>query len=184
MSGAMEEFELTFAAAKRGDGQAFARLYEWLAAPVHGYLRSRRVADAEGMTNDVFLRAFKNVSSFSGDGEHFRSWVFTIAHNATLDERRRAARRPADIGLAVVPEQPTSDAADDALETLARERIERLLGRLAPDQRDVFLLRVLGDLSVAQTAEVLGKSYEAVKALQRRGAASLKKLLADEGVPK
>jgi len=67
---------------------------------------------------------------------------------------------------------------------LARERVRRLLDQLSPDQRDVLVLRIVADLSVEQTAAVVGKSYEAVKALQRRGLASLKRgLLADEGVP-
>jgi RNA polymerase sigma-70 factor (ECF subfamily) len=76
------------------------------------------------------------------------------------------------------------DAADDVIERLALERVQALIDELAPDQRDVFLLRVLGDLSVAQTAAVLGKTYEAVKALQRRGAAALKRQLIEEPVPK
>ncbi len=69
--------------------------------------------------------------------------------------------------------------------TIEAELVRRMLTRLAPDQRDVLLLRVLGDLTVAQTAAVVGKSYEAVKALQRRGIATLRRNIdADEGVPR
>jgi RNA polymerase sigma-70 factor (ECF subfamily) len=56
---------------------------------------------------------------------------------------------------------------------------------LSPDQREVIALRVVADLSVEQTAAAVDKSYEAVKALQRRGLATLRRTLSDpEGVPR
>ena len=72
----------------------------------------------------------------------------------------------------------------DAAAHLAHERVAVLLSVLSPDQREVLLLRVVADLSVEETAAVLGKGYEAVKALQRRGLASLRRALSsEEGVP-
>ena len=57
-----------------------------------------------------------------------------------------------------------------------------LLGTLSPDQRDVLLLRIIGDLSVDRVAEVLGKTPGAVKALQHRGLTQLRKTVVEEGV--
>jgi RNA polymerase sigma-70 factor (ECF subfamily) len=110
--------------------------------------------------------------------------MFTIAHNAALDDRRRVRRRPLTTVLDAEARLITPDVADDVVERLARDRVAALIDELAPDQREVFLLRVLGDLSISQAAAVLDKSYEAVKALQRRGAAALLRLLEQEGVPK
>ncbi len=77
-----------------------------------------------------------------------------------------------------------SDGADDgALRSLSTDRVGDLCSRLAPDQREVVLLRVLGDLTVDQVAEVLGKSQGAVKQLQRRAFEALRRLLEREGVP-
>ena len=181
----LDDFPAVLAAAARGDGRAFEALFHWLATPVARYLRSCRVDDPDDLANEVFLRVFRGLSHFEGGAEAFRSWVFTIAHNAASDDRRRAARRPRLV-TGPVDDAPGSDAADAALEHLSREQVEALLDRLPPDQRDVYLLRVVADLSVSETAAVLGKNYEAVKALQRRGAARLKLLLtADtEVVPK
>jgi RNA polymerase sigma-70 factor (ECF subfamily) len=61
--------------------------------------------------------------------------------------------------------------------------VRRIIGRLGPDQRDVVLLRVLGGLTVTETAKALGKSAGAVKALQRRGLLAIKRALTEEGVP-
>jgi RNA polymerase sigma factor (sigma-70 family) len=180
----MDDFEETLAAAQEDAGWAFASIFGWLSAPVAAYLRARRTEDPDDLANEVFLRAFRNIRTFRGDSDRFRSWIFTIAHNAALDDQRRLRRRPQRTALASTEGVPTRDVADEVVERLARERIELLIARLAPDQREVFLLRVLGDLSVAQTAAVLGKSCEAVKALQRRGAGCLKRILEAEGVPK
>lgn len=182
---AFEDFEEILDAARRGDGAAFERLFRWLAPAVAGYLRARRVEDPDDLANEVFLRAFRGIARFRGDADGFRSWIFTIAHNAALDDRRRDARRPRTVVTRLLRDEPAvPDAADGALDRLGRERVEALLERLPRDQREVFLLRVLGDLSVSQTADVLGKTYEAVKALQRRGAANLKRELSGEPVPK
>ncbi len=57
-----------------------------------------------------------------------------------------------------------------------------MLGILSPDQRAVLLLRILGDLSVDDTAAAVGKSPGAVKQLQRRGLATLRRELEKKGV--
>ena len=78
------------------------------------------------------------------------------------------------------PQLAGGDVEAEAIARLAQERVQQLLGRLSPDQRDVLALRILAELSVDETAAVLGKSYEAVKALQRRGLASLRRALSDQ----
>jgi RNA polymerase sigma-70 factor (ECF subfamily) len=113
--------------------------------------------------------------------------LFTIAHHASVDDHRRRSRRVRETDLDAVAE-PSGDAeevADEVMARLAKERVEALLARLSADQRDVLMLRIVADLTVEQTAATLGKSYEAVKALQRRGLATLKRgLFEDEAVPR
>ncbi len=89
-----------------------------------------------------------------------------------------------DEGGDAEPTQPGTESAEAAaLATLGTERVRRLLEGLAPDQRDVLALRVVADLTVEQIAEALGKSTGAVKALQRRALAALRRRLAEEAVP-
>ena len=84
-----------------------------------------------------------------------------------------------------LPESEGGDVEDDVFARLADERIRGLLEQLTPDQRDVLLLRIVADLSIDETASVLGKGYEAVKALQRRGLTDLRRALVDQkGVPR
>ncbi len=173
-------FPEVLAAAQADSPWAYRRLFEWLARPVAGYLRGQGADDPDGLANDVFLRAFTNLGGFRGDEDRFRSWVFTIAHNHLVDERRRRGRRP------VVDDRPLEEhtASDDteaaALDRVGGERVRRLLDELSPDQRDVLLLRIVADLTVEQVAGTMGKTPGAVKQLQRRGLAVLRRRLEDE----
>ena len=181
------DFGQVLAAAQQGAGWAFSRLYESLAPSVAGYVRAQGATDPEDLTSEVFLAAFPNVGSFSGDEAQFRSWVFTIAHRRVIDDRRARTRRPPPQSLdgeapGAYRGRTAGSAEDEAVDALGTERIREVLARLAPDQRDVIALRVMADLSVEQTAAALGKQPGAVKALQRRALASLRRQLSGEGV--
>jgi RNA polymerase sigma factor (sigma-70 family) len=178
MSGHLgDSFDGVLAAARSGEGWAFARLFESLVRPVASFLRGGGADDPDGATNEVFLRAFRGIGRFEGDEERFRSWVLTIAHHLLIDERRRAARR-----ARVVPlddhQEPSVD--DDTAAVLGDARVRRLLHDLAPDQRDVVLLRIVSDLSIEDTAAVLGKKPNAVKQLQHRAMRALRTMLDEE----
>jgi RNA polymerase sigma-70 factor (ECF subfamily) len=168
-----------------GDPVAFADLFRLLGTPVAGYLRGRGVDDPDGLTNEVFLRVHRTMHRFDGDAGEFRSWVFAIAHNAAVDDGRRRRRRVREQFGARVPEQRSDDVETQVMARLADERVRDLLAVLTDDQQAVLLLRVVSGLSARETAVVLGKGEEAVKALQRRGLAALRRELAGkEGVPK
>ncbi len=180
-------FDEVLAAARQGAGWAFARLYESLAPPVAGYIRAQGAHDAEDLTSEVFLAAFSRLSSFSGDEAHFRSWVFTIAHRRVIDDRRARTRRPPPRSLEEEPVterrgRSSQSAEEDALGAMGMQRVREVLDKLSPDQRDVIALRVIADLSVEQVAAALGKQPGAVKTLQRRALATLRRQLSPEGV--
>jgi RNA polymerase sigma factor (sigma-70 family) len=174
--------EVAIEQAQRGDARGFETLFRTFGAQVVGYLRSRHVGDPDGVANEVFLRAFKTIHTFQGDESRFRSWLFTIVHHAAVDEVRRRRRRVVEAPLERAPESAGGDVEDDALNELARARVGELLAGLSSDQREVLMLRIVADLSVDQTAAVLGKSHEAVKALTRRGLASLRRAISDREV--
>jgi RNA polymerase sigma factor (sigma-70 family) len=166
------------AAARVGAGWAFDRLYRALGPAVLGYLRSQGCIDPEGSVNDVFLRAFRAIERFEGDDDDFRSWVFTIAHNVVIDERRSTSRRPATQPLHDrLYELVGGDVEEDAMTRSGQGTVRQLLSLLAPDQRDVLLLRVVAELSLAEVARATGRSVGAVKSLQHRALASLRRHL-------
>jgi RNA polymerase sigma factor (sigma-70 family) len=172
-------FERLLASARAGEQQAWREIYDALAPGVLGYLRARDVADPEDLAGEVFLQVVRDLPRFEGPARGFRAWVFKITHHRVLDERRRAARR---IERMVADpdeesEPPGGDVETEALERLALERVTAILASLSPDQRDVLLLRIVGDLSVEDVARVIGKRTGAVKQLQRRGLAAVRRQL-------
>jgi RNA polymerase sigma-70 factor (ECF subfamily) len=172
------ELDDALESARAGEARGYEALFNALGATVAAYLRARSVSDPEDLANEVFLRAFRTLGTFRGDGERFRSWLFTIAHHAAIDDKRRRSRRITEVPLSASFQPPLGDVEAEVFEVVGRERVHQLLDQLSPDQREVLLLRVIGDLTAEQTAATLDKSYEAVKALQRRGLASLRRLLA------
>jgi RNA polymerase sigma factor (sigma-70 family) len=178
------EFSAVLEAAHDGQPEAFERIFTALAPVVSGYLRLQGAVEPDDLTSEVFVAVLRNIDRFRGDEPGFRSWVFTIAHRRLLDERRRLVRRPPSEPLAADVDVAAPDDVESAVEaSLSEERVRGLCEQLAPDQRDVLLLRLLGRLKIEEIAGVLGKTPGAVKALQRRGMRAVERLLEREGVP-
>lgn len=171
-------------AARDGDEAAWAEIFGELAPAVLGYFRGSRAPDPENVLGETFLQVARDIAGFEGDWDGFRGWVFTIAHHRLLDARRHAARHPAD--PVAEPPDPGSDPAQDpseaALARISADQVHRVLARLSVDQRAVLLLRILGDLSINQVAEALEKRPGAIKQLQRRGLAAIRRELERGGV--
>ena len=172
-----EHFPKILAAAQAGGEWAWRELYGATAPLLTRYLRARSVPDADDVVGETFLRVVRSIDRFDGDESGFRTWVFTIGRNLVIDDVRRRARRPVDAEpterLAVIG--PTGDTEEDALQGLGLAQVRAVLERLSADQRDVLLLRILGGLTIAEIAQVIGKREGAVKMLQARGIASLRK---------
>lgn len=178
-----EAFDEVLVAAQAGAGWAFSRLYEDLAGVVTGYLRMRGARDPDDVTSEAFLQVFRNIGSFEGGEQQFRSWVFTIAHRRLLDERRYWSRRPLTTDLVADVDLPVEDEMEDrVIGWLQSERLGAMLDELSEGQREVVLLRIVAGLTIEETAEVIGKRPGAVKQLQRRGLLKLKEEISREGV--
>ena len=172
-------FQARLAAARDGDDIAWVELYHELAPIIIGYLRAQRLPDAEDVAGEVLLETVRDLRRFRGDASNLRSWVLSIAHHRLLDARRRQARRP--LGAAPVEEATEAAAADDpeaeTLASLGFGRLEPALAELTEEQRAVLLLRVIGDLPIAEVARITGKRPGAVKQLQRRAAEAMRRHL-------
>lgn len=172
-----EPFDRVLAAASAGESWAFDRLFATHSAGLRSFAAARGADDPDGLVNEVFCEVFSSLPRFSGDESAFRGFVFHVARRRLIDDYRRRTRRP-PISDARIPDQIGTAAPDmqpDALVGFHHERTLSLLASLTDDQRDVLLLRVVSDLSLAETATALGKPVTAVKALQRRGIATLKR---------
>jgi RNA polymerase sigma-70 factor (ECF subfamily) len=176
------EFPSVLTAARADAPWAYRRIFEALSGPVRGYLQARGATDPEDLTSEVFLGAFRNLDSFEGDLDAFRSWIFTIAHRRMIDERRRELRRPRTTQLD--PERhdvaADMDPAGAVLGELEHSHLGPLLADLRPLERDALLLRVVAGLDVEQAAAVLEVTPGHLRVLQHRALSALRRAVADE----
>ena len=168
------------ALAQQGDGEAFGQVYDAYVDSVYRYLYYRvgSHALAEDLTSETFLRALRRLDSFSWQGKDIGAWFTTIARNLVADHVK-SSRFKLEVSTA---DMLDADRADDGIEdeVLGRLQSAALLDavrKLKPEQQECVVLRFLQGLSVAETAEVLGRSEGAVKQLQLRAVRALAKLL-------
>lgn len=179
-------FDDVLAAAKHAQEWAWTEIYSWLAPQLGGYFRVRGFRDPDDLVGEVFVQIARNLGSFRGSVEQFKSWVFMIAHNRLANERRRLGRKPptATGDMTAVDGRRSPSAEEEAMTRLEHDRVGSLLEGLTADQRDVLALRVVAGLSLEETAQITGKTLGAVKQLQRRGLDSLRGEIVAEGVTK
>jgi len=170
-------------AAGLGEEWAWQRLYEDLAPGLIGYFRVRGSRNAEDLVGDTFVQLARNLPKFDGTASSFRSWVFMIAHNRLSNERRRFARKPETLAPTSEAEDRTSPSAEhDALANLATSEAMSMLTVLTSGQRNVIALRFIADLSVDETATILGVSEGAVKQTTRRALQRLRREVPEKAV--
>jgi RNA polymerase sigma factor (sigma-70 family) len=179
-----ESFESVLTAAQAGAEWAWASIYRDLAGPVRGYLASRGAREPDDVTSEVFLKVAGAIQRFEGDEASFRSWVFVIAHRRLIDERRSRGRQPdfTEWKPETISHGGVGDVESEAMDRLSTEQLHETLSSLTGSQREVLVLRMIGGLSLEQTAEVMGKRVGAVKALQHRALAALQARFDSEGI--
>ncbi len=165
-----------------GDGPALGQLYDQFHERIFRYLlaRSGRIEEAEDLTGEVFLRVVRNIQRYRSQGVPFSAWLFRIAHNVVASHHRANGRRPDVIPI----DEDHAAVADPAVEAAVRadlRAVRAALVHLPKHQRAVVELRFFADLSVSETAAVLGKNDGLVRVLQHKGLRRLQQLLGQPG---
>ncbi len=164
-----------FLAAQAGQPWALRAVYEEFAPRVHGYFRARGATEPEDLTSEVFLTVFSRLDSVTGGPAGLRTLLFSVAHARLVDDLRQQARRGVAVPYETWQDDRTSASTEDeVVDRMRTAEVRALLDGLPADQRDVLLMRVVGDLSVDEVARAIGRSPGAVKQLQRRGLLALR----------
>jgi RNA polymerase sigma-70 factor (ECF subfamily) len=166
--------------ARSGDSEAFGLLYDHYQPSVYRFLfyRTRSTALAEDLTSETFFRALRSMTNFRWQGKDFGAWLMTIARNLATDHfkagRTRLEMTTEDMGQ----HDDTTEGPENAvLATLTNEILLSALTELPNEQKDCLVMRFLQGMSIAETAQVLGRSEGAIKQLQLRGVRNLAKLM-------
>jgi RNA polymerase sigma-70 factor, ECF subfamily len=170
-------------AARLREPAALTRIYTAYAPALFRFFMAS-VSDrhlAEDLTGSTFVSAIEGLPKFRGPVEALGGWLFQIARHDLYDHRRKQSRsriEPLDDNLTeAAASDGTVDPEELAIARLEGSRVLRALQELSPDQREVLLLRMAGGMTAPEVAAILGKTTNAVKALQHRGLASLARVL-------
>ncbi len=166
--------------AQDGDAEAFGELYDHYVGMVHRYVH-HRVGDratAEDVTSETFVRALRRIDSLSFQGRDVGAWLITIARNIVYDHVK-SSRYRLEVATADMRDADTvTDGPEDAVvQKLTNAELVDCIRQLGPEQQECLALRFLHGLSVAETAEAMGKRDGAIKALQHRAVRRLAGLL-------
>jgi len=173
----------------RGEAAAFEFLYRRHESRVFRYLQRnvRNEAAANDLMQEVWFAVVRGAANYQPTAK-FTTWLFTIAHNRTVDMIRANHRlQSLDAGDDADPEasSPLERLAESAkLEPLAQVQAQdeaaallNAVAQLPAEQRSAFLLQAEGDLSVEEIAHATGASFETVKSRLRYARAKLRQLL-------
>ena len=170
--------------AREGNRPAFERLIDHYQGDIYRliFYRIRSRMDAEDLTQDVFVRAYRSISRIR-EPHKFRSWLFRIAINRVNDylrkKRVRSIFKSSDEGTEVQPVdtdfQDTPEALDQVLKEDFWRHIERIAAKLSKMEREVFMLRFMDNLNINEIARILKKSESTVKTHLYRALAKFKK---------
>jgi RNA polymerase sigma-70 factor, ECF subfamily len=173
-----ETLDQLVAEAKRGDREAFGRIFDAYAGPIHRFIASRvdRPSDAEDLTQLVFVKALEALPRYEARCIPFGGWLFRLARNAIIDQIRT---RRDHLSLVTAVTRETEDAGPEARAALQDDldRVAQALTELTDDQREVIELRFFAGLSVLETAIAMGRQEGTVRGLQFRAIAALRRSL-------
>ncbi len=162
---------------RQGDRDALEELYLIHFDRIYGYLHVSvgNRHDAEDLTTQTFLKMLEKIGSFKWQSAPFSAWLFRIAHNLAMDHFRAHRRWQPEEEVPEPPGDEEPSAELQAMQTIGRESMLKLIDRLSPEQQQVLTLKFVFNLPNAEVGAILDKTEGAIKSLQHRALVSLQK---------
>jgi len=176
--------------ARRGDPLAWEKLVVRYSKRIYNlcYRFVERTDQAEDLTQDIFVKVFRNLNNYRAETGSFATWLMSVSRNLLIDHYRQSKDERATISASASDEEeqpgllenlaadaPTPEAEMDRLEKVATLR--KCLNRLSPELREAVILRDLEELSYQEISTVLGIPDGTVKSRINRGRVELARYL-------
>ena len=175
------EEDLLVTQAIDGDQRSFAGLYDRYYDRVyrHLYYRVGKAEEAQDLTQQVFLRAWRALGRYQQRNTAFIAWLLTIANNLVIDFYRNN-KNLYSLDSAIT-EWPHPERVEEPAEMhVEYERARRAMARLRPEQQLVLSMRFVDGLETKEVAAALGKSEGTVRVIQHRALHDLRRLMERE----
>ena len=172
-----------------GDSNAFGRLYEGRLDAIYRYVYFRvgDTAQAQDMTEEVFVKAWEALPNYRPGKHPFTSWLYRIAHNLVVDTYRR--KPGVEVASELDPDaqpDPAPSLEDKLVEQQDHADLAEAIQQLSDEEQQVIVLRFVEGLPHRQVAEIIDKSEATSRIIQHRALVALADLLgkgenADDG---
>jgi len=174
-----QDLKLLVERAQQGNREALEELYLLHFDRIYSYLHMSvgNRHDAEDLTTQVFVKMLESIGKFRWRSAPFSAWLFRIAHNLAMDHFRASKRWQPEEEVPEPDPGERSAAEEEALESIGRQSMLEMIGKLSHEQQQVLTLKFVFNFSNAEAATILDKTEGAIKSLQHRALASLQRQL-------
>jgi RNA polymerase sigma-70 factor (ECF subfamily) len=176
----LSEEDQLLASARQGNPAALTQIFDAYFKPVYGFIRLRvdDQALAEDLASDVFVKLVEAMRRRSGPRTSLRGWLFEVARNLVNDHYRGQKGFTEQTLDEWLPDSRSAEMETLAIRAASSAQTRRALQSLSPDQQEVLILRFAQNLSLQETAELMGKQVNTIKQLQFRATQALRRALA------
>ncbi len=185
MNRKLKEKFLLFELRIKKDPEAFGKIYDLYVSQIYRFIffKVSNKEEAEDLTAEVFLRTWQYINEMGAETiGNLQAFLYQVARNAVIDYYRERAQKNLST-FSVVPEG-LEDRGQNLKEKIQNaslmEETNRALRQLKDEYREVIVLRFIEEMSVSETAKVLGKSKGAVRVLLHRALKALRELMTQE----
>jgi RNA polymerase sigma-70 factor (ECF subfamily) len=160
------------------DPEAFGRLYDMHVDRVyrHIYYRVGNQADAEDLTQQVFIKAWQAIDRYKRKATPFVAWLMTISHNLVIDFYR-SKKDKAYLEVEVLASDPASNPEQAAETSFEQQRLRRAILQLRSDEQQVVVLRFIEGFKFAEIASLLNKKEGNIRVILHRALVKLRNIL-------
>lgn len=159
-------------ALRSGERQAWETLYDSVSGDLRHFVMRIGARDPDDIVSETMLQVVRDITTFDGDHDQLRPWIFGIARNRVIDAARRVRRRPREV--------PFDEAGPERV--LVRDHtgevdlasLRAALDLLTQEQREALWLRYALDFSLETSARIMGSSPDAVASMTHRAIQRLK----------
>jgi RNA polymerase sigma-70 factor (ECF subfamily) len=175
MTGYNEQSELE--GLKNLDGQVISAVYDRYFPDVYRYVYYRLGDEqvTEDISSDVFVRLLEAVKKGGGPQTNLKGWLLATASHVVADHLRQAYRKPTEALSDVTPDDDAPSLSEEIDRRDQVDAVRAVYAQLTPDQQNVLALRFGDGYSLEETANVMKKNVNAIKALQFRALAALQR---------